>query len=37
MVKTNYNEKSISSYLGWLCHANTLNLQQKYIKNATNN
>jgi RNA-directed DNA polymerase len=37
MIKTDYNEKSINSYLGWLCHANTLNLQQKYIKNAKNN
>jgi hypothetical protein len=37
MIKTNYNKKSINSYLGWLCHGNTLNLQQKYIKNAKNN
>lgn len=32
MIKTNYNEKSINSYLGWFSHCNSINLQQKYIK-----
>lgn len=34
MLKNNLNKKSLSSYNGWLCHANTINLQNKYLKNV---
>lgn len=33
MIKINKNLKSIGSYNGWLCHANCINLKNKYIKN----
>ena len=32
MIKINYNEKSINSYLVWFSHCNSINLQNKYIK-----
>ena len=31
MMKYNKNTKSIASYWGWLLHANTHNLTQKYL------
>jgi hypothetical protein len=31
MLKNYPNKKSKSSYYGWLCHANTINLQRKYL------
>lgn len=27
------NKKSIASYRGWLVHCNSINLQNKYLKN----
>lgn len=32
MIRTNKNKKSINSYLGWLNHANCINLKRKYLK-----
>ena len=33
MIRRRPNIKSISSYNGWLCHANCINLTRKYIRN----
>lgn len=33
MIKVNQNAKSIASYKGWLNHCNSINLQNKYLKN----
>lgn len=32
MISTNRNNKSIASYYGWACHANTTNLLNKFLK-----
>ena len=32
VIKHNKNKKSIASYNGWLLHANTINLRNKYLK-----
>lgn len=33
MLKKRKNKKSIASYIGWLCHCNSINLKNKYLKN----
>jgi hypothetical protein len=33
MLLKNPNKKSINSYKGWLVHSNSINLQNKYLKN----
>jgi len=34
MIKYKYNNKSVSSYKGWICHCNGVNLTNKYLKNG---
>lgn len=34
MINKYPNKNSRASYYGWLCHANTINLQEKYLNNG---